>query len=410
MKNRLVSIDIGTSKVTCLIGDVDESGKIRVKGVGKSERSDGVRKGMIINIEKTYQAIKEAVDNAERIAGVKVEECVVNITGEHIDVNNQEGVIAVENPGDEITPRDVRRVIEHARAIRFPQDRDVIHMIPVEFTVDSQTGIKDPVGMAGFRLKVDLLIITGYVSAIRTVKRTVERAGIKVKDIVLQGIADTYALLDEESRETGVAVIDIGAGTTDVVVIKDGSVKFVKVLPVGGDHITNDIMIGLQISAKEAEKIKKEYGIALSEFVGDDEVIKIPATRTRAEKHVKRKILADIMEPRVEEILVLVETELSNNGLIGTLGSGVILTGGTVHIEKIETLAERIFARPVRIGKPEDIETVSDIIFDPMYTTGVGLLMYQINDMMNEFVPGNIPSGNKSKFLNKLKKWWENFF
>ena len=410
MKHRAVSIDIGTSKVTCLIGDVDEMGKMRIVGFGKSDRSDGVRKGMIINIEKTYRAIKEAVDKAERIAGDKVEECIVNITGEHIESEIQEGTIAVENPGDEITEKDVKRVIEHAKALKLSQDRDIIHMIPVEFAVDSQHGIKDPIGMSGFRLQVDLLIITGYISAIRTVKRTVEKAGIKVNSMILQSIANTYALLDEESRETGVAIIDIGAGTTDVVVIKEGSIKFVKVLPVGGDHITNDIMIGLQVSAKEAEKIKKEYGIALSELVDDEEMITISATRTRPEKHVKRKILADIMEPRVEEILALIETELSNNGLIGALGAGIILTGGTVHIKGIDTLAERIFGRPVRIGKPEDIETVSDIVFDPMYSTGVGLLLYQINKGPDAILTKTTPPMKSNKFINKLKKWWENFF
>ncbi len=404
-RDTVVGLDIGTTKVAAVVGEMKDDG-IHITGVGVSP-SKGLRKGVIVNIESTVNSIKEAIKEAELMAGVKLTSAVVGIGGSHIKGINSHGVIAIK--GREVREEDINRVIDAAGAVAIPMDREIIHIIPQEFVVDDQDGIKDPLGMYGIRLEAKVHIVTGAVTSGQNLLRCTQRAGLEVVDIVLQQIASAEAVLTPEEMELGVALVDIGGGTSDVAVFTGNSIRYTGVVPLGGNHITNDIAFGLRTPYEHAERLKIEHGCALESLVSKDEVVEVPGVGGREPRKISRKVLADIIEARVDEILSLVKTELIKSGFYDLLGSGVVLTGGTALLPGIVEIAEQLFDLPVRIGKPRDVKGLSDIVNSPCYSTGVGLIIYGFNKARTVRFPKK-EAGSESGVLKKLKGWLKDFF
>ena len=368
----IVGLDIGTTKICVVVGEISPEG-VDVVGIGTSP-STGLRKGVVVNIEQTVQSIKKALEEAELMAGCEIRSVYAGIAGSHIKGFNSHGVIAVK--GGEVGPRDIERVIDAAKAVAIPLDREVIHILPQEFIVDDQRGIADPLGMAGVRLEVRVHIVTGAVTSAQNIIRSCHRAGLDVSDIVLESLASSKAVLTGEEREIGVALVDLGGGTTDLAIFANDSIKHTAVLALGGTNLTNDIAFGLRTPMASAEKIKIKYGCALAEMVPKDDVIEVMSVGGREPRRLSRQVLAEICEPRVEEMLALVDQELIRSGMKNQIGAGVVLTGGTALIEGIQELGEQIFNLPTRIGYPDKVGGLKDVVNSPMYATAVGLLMY----------------------------------
>jgi cell division protein FtsA len=374
-ENRIVGLDIGTTKIATLIAEVDPSGQLRIIGVGTSP-SEGLKKGVVINLEKTVESIASAVEDAEMVAGVKVDSVYAGIAGDHIRSINSRGVLAVSRSDHEITAADVEKVVEAAKTVALPMDREIIHVLPQEFTVDDQSGIKDPVGMVGVRLETEVHIVTGAVTSAQNIYRSVKKAGLEVWDLVLQPLASSYALLTPDEEELGVALVDLGGGTTDFAIFYDGSIRHTGVVGLGGKNVTNDIAIGLRTPVDRAEEIKKLYGCAMSGLVDSDETLEVPGVGGRDPKRVSRNVLASIIEPRVEEILNLVLQEMKKSQYFESLAAGLVLTGGGSLMQGMAELAEKIFDVPVRTGKPTGVDGMEQTVSSPIYSTGVGLLLY----------------------------------
>jgi cell division protein FtsA len=374
-ESRIVGLDIGTTKIAALIAEADESGQLTVIGIGTSP-SEGLKKGVVINLEKTVESIASAVEDAEMMAGAKVDSVYAGIAGDHIRSINSRGVLAVARSDHEITAADVEKVVEAAKTVALPMDREIIHVLPQEFTVDDQSGIKDPVGMVGVRLETEVHIVTGAVTSAQNIYRSVKKAGLEVWDLVLQPLASSYALLTPDEEELGVALVDLGGGTTDFAIFYDGSIRHTGVVGLGGKNVTNDIAIGLRTPVDRAEEIKKLYGCAMSGLVDSDETIKVPGVGGRDPKEISRNVLASIIEPRVEEILSLVLQEMKKSQYFESLAAGLVLTGGGSLMQGIVELAEKIFDVPVRTGKPTGISGLEQTLSSPIYSTGVGLLLY----------------------------------
>jgi len=371
----ITGLDLGTTKISAIIAEINESNEINVVGVGTTP-SYGLRRGVVVNLDKTVQGIKQAVGEAELMAGVKVSDVVVGIAGDHIKSFNSRGVIAVSRTEEGITNEDIKRVIEQAKAVTIPMDRKIIHVLPQDYTVDDQTGIKEPVGMAGVRLEADVHIVTAAITAIQNIIKSVERANFDVSDIVLQPYASSFAVLDDEEKELGVCLIDVGGGTTDFAIFFEGSIRHTSVVGLGGVNVTNDIAIGLRTPRVQAEEIKKRYGVALSSLVDTNEMMEVPGVGGRKEREVSRQILSSIIEPRLEEIFSLVNREIKRSGFDDRLTAGIVLTGGTAKMEGIDQLAERIFDLPVKVGIPKGVVGLTDAIADPVYASAIGLILY----------------------------------
>jgi cell division protein FtsA len=401
----VVGLDIGTTKICTVVAELAD-GQINIIGLG-THPSKGLRKGVVINIDSTVQSIKKAVEEAELMAGVHLTSVFAGIAGGHIKGINSHGIIAVKSK--EITPSDVKRVIDAASAVAIPMDREVIHIIPQEFIVDDQDGIRDPVGMSGVRLEGRVHIVTGAITSAQNIIKCANRAGLDVDDIVLEQLGSSEAVLTPEEKELGVAIIDIGGGTTDLVIFSSGSIKHTAVFSLAGSHVTNDISLGLRTPLEEAEKIKIRYGCALTSLVRKDETIEVPSVGGRKPRALSRYTLAEIIEPRVEEILSLVHHEIMRTGYGNLLASGIILTGGCALLEGIADLAEQIFNVPVRRGIPIGISGLVDLVNSPMYATGVGLVLYGSRNMaQSRFKKGE---GNIfSKVTHRMKEWIEEFF
>jgi cell division protein FtsA len=368
----VVGLDIGTSKVCAIVAEVNPDG-LEVVGLG-TVPSNGLRKGVVVNIDATVESVRRAVEEAELMAGCQITNVVVGIAGGHIKGFNSQGIIAVKNR--EVSEQDLRRVVEQARAISIPVDREIIHILPQEFSIDDQDGVRDPLGMNGVRLEANVHIVTGAISATQNIVRCCNKCGLKLQDMVLEQIASSEAVLGPDEKEIGVALVDIGGGTTDMAVWYKGSIRHTTVLAIGGDHLTNDIAAGLRTPAVEAEKIKRKYGCAMAKLVGKDEVIHVPSVGGRKPREVPRQLLCEIIEPRMEEIFQLVNRELSKVGMEDMISAGVVLTGGTALLPGIEQLGEQVFEMPVRVGKPQGIAGLTDIVNSPMYATGVGLVLW----------------------------------
>ncbi|MDR2827722.1 MAG: cell division protein FtsA [Candidatus Adiutrix intracellularis] len=369
----IFGLDIGTTKICCVVGEPNNEGGIDIVGIG-SYPSQGLRKGAVVNIERTVESIKRAVEEAELMAGCEITEVYVGIAGGHIEGRNSQGVIAIKNR--EVSPSDVERVLEAARALAIPMDREVIHTIPQEFIVDNQDGIQDPVGMSGVRLETKVHIVTGAATSAQNLIRCAHMADLDVCDIVLESVASADAVLTQEEKELGVALLDFGGGTVDLAIFSQNSIKHTSVLALGGTHLTNDVAVGLRTPTSSAEEIKKTYGSCLTSLVEDDQVIEVPSVGGRPSRMISRMVLADILELRVEEIMMLINRELIKSGFDDQLNSGVVITGGAALLEGIPELAEQVFDLPVRRGYPREIGGLKDVINDPKYATAVGLVLY----------------------------------
>jgi len=401
----IVGLDIGTTKVCVIVGVVTDTG-IDIVGIG-SHPSEGLRKGVVVNIDSTVNSIKGAVEEAELMSGYEITSVFTGIAGGHIGGFNSHGIVAVK--GREVDENDVKRSIEAAKAIAIPLDREVLHVLPQHYIIDDQDGVKTPVGMSGVRLEAKVHIVTGAVTSAQNIIKSVNRVGLDVNDIVLEQLASSEAVLSSDEKELGVAIVDIGGGTTDIAVFSEGSIKHTAVLSLGGNYLTSDIAVGLRTPVIEAEKIKIKYGCAYTPVILKDDVIEVPSVGGRKPRKISRQILGEIIEPRMEEILNLVHREIVKSGYDDLLGAGIVLTGGTVLLEGITSLAEQIFNMPVRIGCPTGIGGLTDIVNSPMYATGVGLVVYGSKDQYRNVFKkseGNI----FNRVSRRMKRWFTEFF
>jgi cell division protein FtsA len=401
----IVGLDIGTTKICAVVGELSESGLVDIVGIGTSV-STGLRKGVVVNIEQTVQSIRKAVEDAELMAGCDIRAVYVGIAGSHIMGINSHGVIAVK--GGEVAQRDVERALDAAKAVAIPADREVIHILPQEYIVDSQRGIADPLGMAGVRLEVKVHIVTGAVSSAQNIVRSCNKSQLEVADIALESLASAKAVLTEEERELGVALVDLGGGTTDIAIFANDAIKHTAVLALGGQNLSNDIAFGLRTPVASAEKIKIKYGCALADMVRSDEYIEVPSVGGRESRRLLRQVLAEICEPRMEEILFLVNQTLELSGYKNMIGAGIVLTGGTSLIEGCQYLAEQIFNLPTRIGYPQYVGGLKDVVNSPKFSTAVGLLRYGAEreaSGSSKFAPRS-ESGVFNGVLARMKKWF----
>jgi cell division protein FtsA len=406
-ENLIVGLDIGTTKICAIVGNVTEDG-VDIVGIGTSP-SRGLRKGVVINIETTVASIKKAIEEAELMAGCEIKSVYAGIAGGHIKGFNSQGVIAIKNR--EVSPDDVRRVIDAAKAIAIPMDREVIHILPQEFIIDDQDGIREPLGMSGVRLEARVHIVTGAVASAQNIIKSCNRAGLDVADIVLEQLASSEAVISPEEKEIGVALVDIGGGTTDIAIFVDGAIKHTSVLSLGGNHLTNDIAVGLRTPMAEAEKIKQKYGCCYTSMVGKDETIEVPSVGGRKPRVLSRQLLAEILEPRMEEIFTLVNREIVKSGFDDQIASGVVLTGGTSILEGMPELAEQIFNLPVRRGVPQEIGGLVDVVNSPVYATGVGLVVYgSKNQGIREFPTVQNDDNVFRRVTRRMKEWFGEFF
>jgi cell division protein FtsA len=373
--NLVVGLDIGTTKVCAIVAEMNGDGVVDIVGVGHSP-SRGLRKGVVVNIEATVDSIRRAMEDAELMAGVEIRSAFVGIAGGHIKGINSRGVIAVSGKNREVTQQDVDRVIDAAKAVALPVDREVIHVLPQEFMIDDQGGIREPLGMCGIRLEAEVHIVTGAVASAQNIIKCANKAGLEVQDIVLQQLASSEATLTPEEKELGCILVDVGGGTTDVAVFVEGSIYHTAVLAVGGDMLTNDIAIGLRTPHAEAESLKRKYGCALASMVRSEEKIEVPSVGGRRPRVLTRQTLCEIIQPRLEELFMLVDREVRRAGYTGRVNGGVVVTGGSSIMEGVPELAEQIFDMPVRRGIPRGVGGLTDVISSPMYATGVGLGIY----------------------------------
>jgi cell division protein FtsA len=366
---------VGTTKICAVIAEPGAGGRLEVIAVGAAA-SRGLRKGVVVNIESTVEAIKQAVGEAEQAAGLEVAAVYAGVAGGHIRGLNSRGVVAVSGKDREVSPADVARAVEAARALNLPQDREIIHVLPQTFVVDDQDGVREPIGMTGVRLEVEAHIVTGAMTSVQNVVRSVNRAGLTVQDIVLEPLASAEAVLLADEKELGVVLVDIGGGTTDVALYREGAIWHTAILPLGGDHISNDIAVGLRTSSADAEGLKRRYGCALTSLVSAEETVDVPSVGGRKARQLSRQILSEIIQPRVEEIFTLVARDLARAGFRDAATAGVVVTGGTSILEGVPEVAERVFDLPVRRGVPDVDGELAEVVKSPIYATGVGLALY----------------------------------
>lgn len=374
--NYIVGFDVGTKKVVALIGEITEENKIEIIGIGHAD-SKGLRKGVVVNLETTVNSIKKAQEEAELMAGVEIDSAFIGISGAHIKSFNSRGVIAISGKNREISREDIKRVISQSKAVSIPPDREIIHVIPQEFVVDDQDGIRDPLGMSGIKLEVNVHIVSSANTSVQNLRTCFARGGIEIEEIFLNQIATAQATLTVDEQELGVGLIDIGGGTTEIAIFERGSLWYTSIIPIGGDNFTNDIAVGLRTPIPEAEKIKKKYGCVSSPLVDEQETIEVQSVgRGRKPRVLSRQLLADIIQPRAEEIFRLVDNDIKRMGYEKSLNSGLVLTGGTALLEGLEEVAEEIFDLPVRRGDPTGVGGLIDRASTPDFATAVGLLLY----------------------------------
>ncbi|MFW9604691.1 MAG: cell division protein FtsA [Trichlorobacter sp.] len=402
-ENLIVGLDIGTTKICAIVGNVTEDG-VEIVGIGTSP-SSGLRKGVVINIESTVASIKKAVEEAELMAGCDIKSVYAGIAGGHIKGINSQGVIAIKNR--EVSQEDIKRVIDAAKALAIPMDREVIHILPQEFIIDEQDGIREPLGMSGVRLEAKVHIVTGAVASAQNIIKSCNRAGLDVADIVLEQLASSEAVLSNDEKDLGVCLVDIGGGTTDIAIFCEGAIKYSSVLSIGGNHLTNDVAVGLRTPMIEAEKIKRNHGCCLSSMVGKDEKIEVPSVGGRQPRELSRSVLCEILGPRVEELFTLVNREIIKSGLEDSIASGVVITGGSSILEGMPELAEQVFNLPVRRGVPQRIGGLVDVVNSPVYATGVGLIVYgSKNVSVREFQKPQRDEGIFANVIKRMKAWF----
>ena len=369
----LVGLDIGTSKIACVVAEASPDGKLDIIGIG-THPSRGLRKGVVVNIESTVESIRLAVEEAELMSGVDIKSVFVGIAGSHIRGYNSHGVVATKN--NEVAREDVDRVIDAARAMNIPADQKILHIMPQEYIIDNQDGIREPIGMSGVRLEAKVHVVTGAVSSAQNIVKCCNRCDLDVSDMVLEQIASSEAVLMQDEKDIGVVLVDIGGGTTDIAIFLNGAIRHTAVIPIGGDHLTNDLVIGLRTSAREADQLKRKYGACMASLVSPDDQIEIPSVGGRPPRPMPRQVMAQILEPRVEEIFDMIKGELQRSGYQELVAAGIVLTGGSSLLDGMIELAEDVFDMPVRLGRSQGIGGLVDVVSSPMYATGVGLILY----------------------------------
>jgi cell division protein FtsA len=404
-KDLIVSVDIGTSKVVAMVGEVGDDEAMNIIGLG-THPSRGLKRGVVVNIESTVQSIERAVEEAERMAGCRIHSVYAGIAGNHVRSLNSHGIVAVHDR--EVGATDVARVIDAARAVAIPADQKVLHVLPQEFIIDSQEGIRDPIGISGVRLEARVHIITGAVSAAQNVVNCLHRCGLEVDDIILEQLASSYAVLTEDEKELGVCLVDIGGGTTDMAVFTGGSIRHTAVIPIAGDQVTNDIAVALRTPVQYAEEIKVKHGCALASMVGTEETFEVPSVGDRAARWVSRRALAEVIEPRLEELLLLVQRELRRSGFEDLIAAGVVMTGGMARTPGIVELAEDTFQMPVRLGLPQYVTGLEEASSNPAHATGVGLLLF--GHHYRHTLTAEMRLSRSGGMWHRMKSWFQGNF
>jgi cell division protein FtsA len=372
-KKLIVGLDIGTSKVVAIVGEIGSSGTTDIIGIG-SHPSNGLKKGVVVNIESTVQSIQRAVEEAELMAGCQIHSVFAGIAGSHIRSLNSHGIVAIRD--SEVNAGDVERVIDAAKAVAIPADQRILHILPQEFVIDNQEGIREPIGMSGVRLEAKVHMVTGADSASQNIVKCIKRCGLEVDDIILEQLASSYSVLTEDEKELGVCIVDIGGGTTDIAVFTEGAIRHTAVIPIAGDQVTNDIAVALRTPTQHAEDIKIKYACALRQLTSLEDTIEVPGVGEREPKRMSRQTLAEVVEPRYEELFTLIQAELRRSGFEEVIPAGIVLTGGSSKMEGLIELAEEVFHMPVRLGVPQGISGLVDVVKNPIHATGVGLLLY----------------------------------
>ncbi len=397
----IVGLDIGTTKIAAIVGALHPDGSLEILGMG-THRSEGLRKGMVVNIQSTVESIKRAVEEAEIMAECEIGSVSAGIAGSHILGKNSHGIIAIRT--GEVTAVDIDRVLDAAKAIAIPSDHKILHTLPQEYLIDNQEGILEPLGMAGVRLEAKVHIVTGMVSAAQNIVKCIRKCGLEAEDIVLEQLASSYSVLTKDEKELGVCMIDIGGGTTDIAVFTGGSIRHTAVIAVAGDQVTNDIAVFLRTPTEHAEEIKVKYACAISEMVDPNDEIAVPSIGERRERKLRRQALAEVVGPRYEELFTLVQAELRKSGFENRINAGFVLTGGSSKMEGAIELAEGIFHKPVRLGIPRNVDTMIDIVKSPIHATGVGLLIHAVKERQRR--DGGGIDGSKKSVWERMRRWF----
>ena len=401
-QNRMiVGLDIGTSKVVAIVGEVSPEGKLEIVGIG-SHGSKGLKKGVVVNIDSTVQSIQRAVEEAELMAGCRIQSVYAGIAGSHIRSMGSHGIVAIRD--GEVYQPDIERVIDAAQAVAIPADQKILHILPQEFIIDAQEGVKEPLGMSGVRLEAKVHLVTCAVNAAQNIEKCIKQCGLGVDDIILEQLASSYSVLTEDEKDLGVCLVDIGGGTSDIAIFTEGAIKHTAVIPIAGDQVTNDIAMALRTPTQNAEEIKIKYACALASLAGDNETIKVPSVGERDDRSLSRQALAEVVEPRYEELFTLIQAELRRSGFEELIPAGVVLTGGTSKMEGVVELAEEIFHMPVSIGKPKQVSGLADIVRNPIYATAVGLLQYGVSQS-GSTASSSSRIGDTESVWGKAKRW-----
>lgn len=404
-KNLIIGLDVGTSKVAAIVGELGPDGGLEIIGIG-SHPSRGMKKGVVVNIEATMTSIRRAIEEAELMAGCSVQSVYAGISGSHVKSFNSHGIVAVRNK--EVSEADVERVIDAACAVAIPADQKILHVLPQEFAVDDQEGIQEPIGMSGVRLEAKVHIITGGVSSAQNIRKCVGRCGLEVNKLILEQLASGYAVLTDDEKDLGVCLVDVGGGTSDIAVFVNGAIRHTAVIPVAGDQVTNDIAVALRTPTQHANTIKVKYGCALPELIQGEDYIEVPSVGERPPRRLSRHTLSEVIKPRYEELFLLIQRELRKSGFEDMLAGGVVLTGGSSKMEGVIELAEEVFHVPVRLGLPQNVNGLADVVRNPIHATGVGLLVFgQKNLPRAEHEPEREGFGH---VWGRMKSWFQGNF
>ncbi|MCK0155037.1 cell division protein FtsA [Alcanivorax sp. S6407] len=406
-ENMIVGLDIGTSKVVAIVGQTSADGTMEIVGIG-SQPSRGMKKGVVVDIEATVRSIQRAVEEAELMAGCHIHTVYAGIAGSHVRSLNSHGIVAIRDR--EVAQADIDRVIDAAQAVAIPADQKTLHVLPQEYVVDNQEGVREPIGMSGVRLEAKVHLVTCAVNAAQNIEKCVRRCNLEVDDIILEQLASAHAVLTEDERELGVCIVDIGGGTTDIAIFTEGAIRHTANIPIAGDQVTNDIAMALRTPKQHADEIKIKYACALTQLAGADETIKVPSVGDRPPRTLSRQNLAEVVEPRYDELFTLVQAEIRRSGYEDLIPGGIVLTGGSSKIEGAVDLAEEIFHMPVRLGSPQGISGLTDVVKNPIYSTAVGLLLYGQRMEKEGGSPRAQAGGGQVDWLERFKSWFKGNF
>ncbi|WP_150278137.1 cell division protein FtsA [Halopseudomonas salina] len=400
----IVGLDIGTSKVVALVGEIGVDGTLEIVGIG-SHPSRGLKKGVVVNIESTVQSIQRAIEEAELMAGCEIHSVFAGIAGNHIRSLNSHGIVAIRDR--EVAQADIERVLDAGQAVAIPADQKVLHILPQEYVIDNQEGVREPLGMSGVRLEAKVHLVTCALNAVQNIEKCIRRCGLEVEDVILEQLASSYAVLTDDEKELGVCMVDIGGGTTDIAIFTEGAIRHTAVIPIAGDQVTNDIAMALRTPTQYAEEIKIRYACALAKLAGPEETIKVPSVGERPPRDLSRQALAEVVEPRYDELFTLIQAELRRSGFEDMIPAGIVLTGGTSKMEGAVELAEEIFHMPVRLGVPQEFKGLTDVVRNPIYATSVGLLHY---GNRHNAAAASSSETSKESALVRVKRWFKGNF